>query len=323
MSSQKQHQVPRFLLKGFTAPGRKQLFVFDKTTRRVFSQSPDRAAKEGGYYDLESPVGAISLEKSLADLESRAAQAVADIRHDRSLSSLTARRVADVAHFAAVQMLRTDAMRKMALKMSEDMAAHVKRFADAHGASTDIQPLDAEGAKALTMGLLARSHEMAPLFIAKAWILLSPPPGHYFIISDNPVTLHNSVDHGWRGSLGLSVRGIEIYLPLSRDLTLSFMCPSHITTAEDGLSKADDLATLAPERREEIARVSDAPRTLLRAFAEGTPWAGTPDNVLHVNSLQVRNAERFLYGSIATFHPAEEMIEKHPSMVAGPRMKLN
>jgi hypothetical protein len=323
VSSEKQHLVPKFLLRGFTAPSSKQLFVFDKTSRRVFSQSPDRAAKEGGFYDLQTPVGTVSLEKSLADLESRAAEAIADIRKHRSLTTLTQRRAADVAHFAAVQLTRTSNYRKKAMRMSSEMAAWAKRMADARGAISDLAPLDEEGAKLLALHMLAKSHELAPHFLSKAWMLLSPPPGLYFLASDNPVTLHNSLDLGWMGNLGLAVRGIEIYLPLSRDLTLAFLCPSHITNAEDGIQKANELERLAPEKHDDIANLSSASKEFLESFTEGAPWLGTPDNVLHMNSLQVWSAERYLYGPTESFHPAGEMLDRHPHMAEGPRLKFN
>lgn len=43
---------------------------------------------------------------------------------------------------------------------------------------------------------------------------------------DNPVVMKNSNDFGAYGNLGLAVRGIKIYLPLSSTLMLTMYCPS-------------------------------------------------------------------------------------------------
>lgn len=49
-----------------------------------------------------------------------------------------------------------------------------------------------------------------------------------FWIGDSPVALHNTINPGdrLRSTLGLGVQGIEIYLPISKDLVLAHMCPS-------------------------------------------------------------------------------------------------
>jgi hypothetical protein len=58
-----------------------------------------------------------------------------------------------------------------------------------------------------------------------------------FWTADSPVALQNTVNpgDGIRGTLGLAVPGIEVYLPISKDLVLAHMCPSIASrTADSG-----------------------------------------------------------------------------------------
>nr|QWP89203.1 hypothetical protein IHCLGBEB_00006 [Escherichia coli] len=60
----------------------------------------------------------------------------------------------------------------------------------------------------------------------KDWYLETRPERPFTCIGDNPVVLKNSNDFGPYGNLGLAVRGIQIYLPLSSTLMLAMYCPS-------------------------------------------------------------------------------------------------
>ncbi len=65
------------------------------------------------------------------------------------------------------------------------------------------------------------------LLLKKDWYLLETRPERPFYVSDNPVVLKNSNDFGPYGNLGLVVRGIQIYLPLSSTLMLGHVLPLH------------------------------------------------------------------------------------------------
>ena len=61
----------------------------------------------------------------------------------------------------------------------------------------------------------------------KAWMLLESVPGIPFFTSDNPIALHNTNDYWPYGNLGLSVKGIEIYFPISSTLCLNLIYLEH------------------------------------------------------------------------------------------------
>lgn len=120
-------------------------------------------------------------------------------------------------------------------------------------------------------------------FSNKAWVLLETERSRPFIIGDNPLTLHNSIDMGPRGNLGLAVVGIEIYFPLSPARALAMWCPSLVeefltTDARLRSSPVHSLTRLArPEHGTRIDEMGAAIRT-------GSPLSSDRDNILHFNT---------------------------------------
>jgi hypothetical protein len=60
----------------------------------------------------------------------------------------------------------------------------------------------------------------------------------------------------------------------------------------------------------------------MRGFRKGTPLTSTADNVLNHNSLQVRQAERYVFSSQPDFELVESMIADHPRFRKGPRLEI-
>ena len=59
-----------------------------------------------------------------------------------------------------------------------------------------------------------------------------------------------------------------------------------------------------------------------RAFRTGAALDLEPDNVLNQNSLQVRQAERYVYSSPRDFSLVEQMIANQPGYRKGPRPRV-
>jgi hypothetical protein len=96
-----------------------------------------------------------------------------------------------------------------------------------------------------------------PHFLNKDWLLISTTRKSPFIIGDNPLALQNAIDMGPYGNLGLAVKGIEIYLPLSPVRALAIWCPSHkqaIVSVASRLRQARALAQFHSLRRFAIPR---------------------------------------------------------------------
>jgi hypothetical protein len=58
------------------------------------------------------------------------------------------------------------------------------------------------------------------------------------------------------------------------------------------------------------------------AFDSGTPIPVEPINVMHHNSLQVINVERYVFSHNGRFELVHEMLKANPTLRFGPRMKL-
>lgn len=177
-----------------------------------------------------------------------------------------------------------------------------------HGLSkveTDTQ------AKEFAIGMIQMAGEFLPHLLDKVWILYESK--NQFFISDNPVGLHNTVNQSRIvGTLGLAVRGIEVYFPLSPQFTLGLLCRE---TFNDFAAYFDQNR----KRLDDLGRFEH--RNFVNAVRRKLPVACIPDTVLFMNSLQVSFAERFLFSNRGNFSLAIEMT-KDPNLRRGPRPSI-
>jgi hypothetical protein len=101
---------------------------------------------------------------------------------------------------------------------------------------------------------------------------------------------------------GLKCDGIEIYLPLSPRVTLACLDPILV----DLMVLEEALAG----RSQEAEGWKQGKAAMLDA------------NVVHLNSLQVIEAERFVFSQIDDFDLVREMIKDHPHLKTGPRAQI-
>jgi hypothetical protein len=111
-----------------------------------------------------------------------------------------------------------------------------------------------------------------------------------------------------RGTLGLAVPGIEVYLPISKDLVLAHMCPS-IAVANSGLEE--------DARRMGFTHAYAGP--YLRSLEHGAAMLMEKEHIRFQNSLQLGYAERFVYSSVDDFEDAREILAGNPKLKTGPR----
>jgi hypothetical protein len=316
-----QHYVPRFLLKNFVTGKKEQVWVFDKATGKRFRTNVRNVAAETGFYDFELKDAKLTLEPALSDLEGKTATILKPIIRQASLESLTQEDRHTLSYFLAVQFVRTKQWREMWAAFSEDFAESLRK--------RGINPDQIEGYKApsekdlkleAVSAIVTRAKEFAPHFLSKTWVLLKATRNHPFYIGDNPVAMYNNISHGPYGNIGLAVRGIEIYLPLSSHLTLAMWCPSHVeelrkTVKNIALIRSVDAAT--------ADRFSAGPlnaEDLLRCIETGRASGSLRDNIIYTNSLQARSASRFVFSPSDNFELVERMIFDDPAIRRGPRI---
>jgi hypothetical protein len=117
---------------------------------------------------------------------------------------------------------------------------------------------------------------------------------------------------GIRGTLGFGVPGVEIYLPISSDLTLGFWCPTilAVLAAEHGALQRSALPSLGGTDE------------LLNAVGGSGPMRLGAENVKYHNSLQAAGAERFVFSQHKNFDLLQEMLKANPALRAGPRIEI-
>ncbi len=326
----KQHTVPRFLLDnfGFSKNNNKRtLYTFDKSNERVFSQSVYDATTRRCFYDLKNHPENASLEPILGSIESNAAPVIKKIIKERSLASLTDNDRKKIAVFVLAQQGRILNTLKMMEHFRETMVDWIKESgADPHEVD-GMQGFDDDDAqKNSFINMIVEYIKLKPHILNKGWILYETVESDPYYISDNPVTWHNDIDMSPRGSLGLEVKGIQVHLPLSSTLTLAFICMSifeELTQAKQKLSTMKALGLLGTDTMK-MQIGFERGFKLLEAYEKGIALRSQPENVIFLNSLQVKHAEQYIFSKKDDFSLAAEMASTHEDIRnGGVRMEIN
>ena len=299
----KQHYIPQFLLRNFTAQD--YLFVYDKQTDKTYQAAISKIAAENGFYDFEIDGSKHSLESSLGTLESQTAAVIKTLLTDECSNRLSTTAKHWVAVFAAVQLLRTRRRQNNNLAQNQALRIAIIKV----GGNPAKATIDGEKFASLTpeenrlycmttLGELAG--QLSEQFENKLWVLQKTNIDVPFLIGDSPVALNNILNqHSFKSTTGLAVPGIEIYLPLSSTLTLGFFCPTIRTFLRS------------------LQSTPFADEDFLRAL-DGTHVATlNPDNTKFLNWLQIAYAERFVYAREDNFDLVREMIAANSSFRTG------
>lgn len=337
-----QHYVPRMLQAPFAteATGKKaQVHVFDKHTGATFRTAPDNILQARDFNTFEGEGRTVCLEDPMAAVESDAAPVLERIRAERSVAGLNEDERAKVCVFAALQRVRGISTRaslrhvgELLRKRLTQAGMKAEQLADYAG-DNDPEQLKLNALEMVAKGLGTFSQAIA----MKDMVSFEAPVGHTFLLGDCPVVLMNNVDHGPRGSIGLDVVGIEIYLPIAPDLALGFLCPSLIPSIAEASARygaslkstavtafvargpeADHLRAMRAELQIKKAKI-DAD---LAAFREGRPVVNDPENMDYVNSLQVLQSERHVVSATGNFDLVREMIAKDERTRTGARATM-
>lgn len=322
----KQHTVPRFLLDkfGFGKKGKKRkLYTFDKQNSRKFQQSVFDATTRNTFYNIEDHPEKASLEPVLGIYETEAAPLIKRIVETNSIAWLTEDDRFRIATFVAVQRSRSYGELQ---RIEHAISALTGKLAAIGATHEQIEAeLGLEGStdrKNLFLKMILDQRETVKHFMAKSWILYETNIRDPFYISDNPVTLHNDIDMGFYGNLGIALKGIQIHLPLSSSLTLALTCPSIAEYAINGKRKVEALLAIASPYLQQL----NNPLGLIAvgsAYESGSPIKQTADNVKFLNCLQVSFAEQYVFCEKDNFALVEEMTSDNEAYKTGPRMQVN
>lgn len=308
-----QHYVPQFLLKNFGRGKKDQLWVFDKASGRSFFTNAKNVASESRFYDFEVDGKTVSLEPILTKIESAAKHVIQKILNEDTLGSLNEEERAQMAVFCSIQMARTRNFREQWLAfprmLRKELEKHGDQVESGSQAEQLIQDLTENDVKAETGRFILGAPGMfAEHFASKHWVLAATTPKHPFQISDNPLTRQNMIERPFHGNLGLTVPGIEIYLPLAPTRALAMWCTSLTIPI---LEREEELRKAAPGYAEALAE----------ALRTGNPLHYSAENVTNFNSLQIWQAERYVFSFKEDFALAQDMITSDAKLRTGPRMR--
>lgn len=310
-----QHYVPRMLLKNFAFGKKRKVWVYDKQQDAEYETNIKNIAAEKGFYNISNSDGLFSMEPDLQRLESHCSRVVKSLVASESLRGLEEKDRAVLAVLVAVQKLRTAHIRQSLLKADQLLQERLREMGANLDEIENYEPLDEEGARLVSLKLISEAKEFVPHILEKDWVLLRGNSANPFYISDNPVALQNMRDFGPRGNLGIGVPGIEIYLPLSSTLTLAIYCSSNTELLKQAYSDAKRGGVGAAEVRAHLEE-------MICAVDTGAPATCREENIVNLNYLQVRYAERQVYCEKRSFALAKDMVDKDPSYKVGPRMTV-
>jgi len=295
--SKKHHYVPQCFLRRFSHDGGKSIHAYDTTAQKYFSTNTENIAHENYFNEFEIGNEVFSIEEWLASIETMTAPSIDRLLSQGSLADFGANDKAWICHFAAIQFARTTAFRNRTRGAFTKMQQAIEKKLSGLGESElydqgDLHLSDAEAREYACRQVVQAPQKFAEHFATKAWVLLSTEPEYAFLLGDNPVALHNSRSFAIGGNLGLSVPGIEIYLPLSPTRSLCFLCPSHMENPAIGSRAMDG----------HVLRLAAA-------------------DVDRVNAIQILNAERFVFSSTADFRLVDRVTKGKSAADCGPRFE--
>lgn len=322
MNPKNQHYVPQFILANFCIENSSQIFVFDKRREVIFRTHIKNVAAERGFYNFKEGETIVSVESNLSQLESAAANIISKILEKESLASIPNQEKMLLSIFIAAQFIRVKQMRITMKQLNDDLANKIQAM------GLDLNNIDGfspqeEGdiKKSTILSMKKYVEKFAPYIYDKAWLLLKVPKPTPHYISDNPITLQNMNDYRPRGNLGLAVKGIEIYFPLSSKLSLGIFCRSHEELIQTGYKKYTVLQRLGLLKNIGIEKKKiEGIKKLKYGLETGNAIKSNQENVINRNSLQVMYSTRFIFSNINDFSLAREMIKDTPKLKDVPRL---
>lgn len=308
-----QHYVPQFILRNFCVGGKKQLFAFDKKEEKSFKTNIKNIASENGFYDFEIEGKELSLEYPLSNLESNVSKIIHKIVSNEKLSVISDSEKRNLSFFLSVQKLRGTASRNMLTQMNNLIEKKLLAMNADLSKVKGFHKMKSDEVKRMSISMLVEANEYAPHYYNKAWFLYRSKPSNPFLISDNPVVLQNLNNFGPYGNLGLAVKGIEIYFPISNTLTLAILCKSNEEMFREVHEKYHQLKKVIPDIVKVLKASPDYYDRLIDSLDKGIPFDISYDPYLNLNSLQVIFSSRYIYSSQNDFSFVEKMLKDDPS----------
>lgn len=280
-----QHYVPQFYLSYFAIDSTKdapQVYCYGKPDRSQFQTSVTNIAGETYFYE---PPGDQPFEDRLANIEGEFCDAYDKLIDAGSLKALDENDRSAIAYSITLQELRTRESReefheifsKLRERLEgEPMTEEMEKQMD------ELRDIDSEeGARDFQIDFIKNNGwEIAEHYLDLKWISIENDTDQPFWTSDHPIVRHNSNDFAPFGNLGLKNRGIEVYFPISPDLSLGFVDPESFDVVPTSLT--------------------------LQNTDEGR------EHVTFQNCLQIRESTRHIISNRSDFKLADDYLDEYP-----------
>lgn len=344
-AAQNQHYVPKFILRKFMSNrDKEQVTVFQKTTGRQFSTSISNIMAERRFHEFRiDEEYYASFEEAVCRVEDAVIPAYEILLKDFRIT-FDQNQTALLGIFIAFQMLRTRAYRDGMDSIIEQLRDHVEKLGIPADSLPQLAKQDEDEAKQSHIKFLAdHIGDFAKIIADKDFCLLQSPENRCFYLSDNPVTLHNDdPNDGLYGNIGLSVKGIQIYVPLSSRIMLAAWCPSILeemrekfTASKASRARMVSLKTLGMHKlsierqhlfdkeMSGVDNIISETDNFLSSIEDGRPVMLTDKNMDHYNSIQVAHARDFVICQRGDFDLARRIVREHGATGGGWNFKVN
>ena len=228
------------------------------------------------FYDTEEDFDQ-KTEKNLARIEGIFNESLSNLIRYKDVSKISVKDRYVLSLFIAVQYIRTKEKREMLKDSINQLAEKLSKEKLSPKLGKEIKEAQTkESIKKMHVGLLKDTPELAEIIFQMKWILIINGTQTPFWTSDNPVALHNEVNHGPRGNLGLKCIGIELHLPLTPRLLLLICDP--------------------------IAFSKEPAKKMLRDFRY----------IIREQSYQIYSSTRFVFSDKPHFYFAKKVVNESP-----------
>jgi Protein of unknown function (DUF4238) len=226
-----------------------QVWTYEKQTGRIWSAIPEETAVQTHFYSVEQPDGTMntSLEQALSKVEGAAAPVYQHLLQ-RIIPDASQERM-DFAHFIALMIVRTPAMRRMTAETYGQILQVMNYAYATNPQAFEILIRDVEkksgkkldsGAKdaiklamidpcgyalvlpqEITLKVLKSAENLARLLFDLGWFTMRADQG-FLVTSDNPVVpeVDPRTRHPFFGDYGFLNKTAEVTFPLSRETLL-------------------------------------------------------------------------------------------------------
>lgn len=233
--TKRQHYVPQMILRNFSQNDATTSLLVLSSGKRVPEAAINRQCYEPYFYGEDQ-----EMERSFSREEASVSKLLGDLARDR-LEGVTDADIALLRNFVHYQRARTRAAAESVSNFAEAFAKSMLRGTARLNSDSEL----AEAIESVRIRLTGAQHESiwqaaksTPLMrdMDVRFLVTSREQG--FVIGDHPVVAYNQfaehhpVLQRWPTSTGLAAKGLQLFMPLSPNVTLAFF--DHSTYHYDG-----------------------------------------------------------------------------------------